>query len=176
MLRKVMAIMAVAMLFITGCATKVNDPESVTEGYRMAKVNDVLYYDTALDDETNAGADVADGTLKKAGAADEIPVENDTCNFDGATGYQISATEGEIEVCIDGKWTIFREVSITEEELVDLKYCKYMQGTLPGAEIVDKMLVLTSDRDATYNDVMTYYMNASSDDENEYFPIYLAEE
>lgn len=176
MLRKLTAIMAVAMLLVTGCATKVNDPESITEGYRMAKVNGVLYYDTTKESETDARCGVTDGELKKVGEADVIPADNDTCNFDGANGYQVSATEGEIEICIDGKWIIFREVVIFEEDLADFKYCKYMQGTLPGAEIVDKILVLTSDRDATYNDVMTYYMNTTTDEDSKYYPIYLTEE
>ena len=176
MLRKITALMAVLMLLVTGCATKVNDPQSVTEGYKMAKVNGVLYYDIAKDGKTEASSDVVVGELSKAGEVDEIPVDDNTCNFDGATGWQLGEDEGEIEICVDGKWMLFRSIEVSTEEIEGFKYCKYMQGTLPDAEIVDKMLVLTNDRDATYNEVMTYYMNAEQGEESEYYPIYLMEE
>ncbi len=176
MLRKLIAIMAAAMLLITGCATKVKDPESITEGYRMAKVNGVLYYDTAKESEVDARCGVMDGELTKAGEADEIPVNDDTCNFDGANGWQAGTAEGAIGICVDGKWTVFQAIEDSVTDFSEFKYCKYMQGTLPDAEIVDKMLVLTSDRDATYNDVMTFYMNAETDEESKYYPIYLSEE
>lgn len=176
MLRKLTAIMAAAVLLITGCATKVKDPDSITEGYRMAKVNGVLYYDAARESEIDARCGVMDGEFTKAGEADEIPVDDNTCNFDGANGWQAGATEGEIEICIDGKWMVFCAIDDVLTDLSQFKYCKYMEGTLPDAEITDKMLVLTSEKDATYNDVMTFYMNADPDEESKYYPIYLSEE
>lgn len=175
MLRKLTLAMVLVVALVTGCGNKVNDPDSVTEGYRMAKVNGTLYYDTGRDSEVEARCGVMDGSLTKSGEADIIPTEDGICNFDGANGWQVGTTEGEIEICIDDNWVVFQAIDDPEADFSKFKYCKYMQGTLPNAEIMDKMLVLTDNRDATYNEVMSYYLS-SQIQEDIYYTIYLANE
>ncbi len=176
MLKKLILAMILVMALVTGCGDKVKDPNSITEGYRMAMVGGTLYYDTERASEIEARCGVMDGELTKSGAEDEIPTTEGTCNFDGANGWQVGTVEGEIEICIDGNWVVFQAIDDPEMDFSQFKYCKYMQGTLPNAEIEDKMLVLTDDKDATYNKVMTYYFSSQMQGEDKYYTIYLANE
>lgn len=162
MIRKLLLPILLVVICVSGCGGTVYDPDSVTEGYAMARINGELYYDTGRASEIEGRCGNVDGTLEKTGKADEIPQEDGKCNFDGAAGWQTGTVENEKEICVDGNWKVFKKIDDPFTDLTQYKYCKRMQGTLPDAEIEDNLLVLTNDRKLDYNDVMDYYLSAET--------------
>ena len=49
-----------------------------------------------------------DGEITSAVDRTEVPSENDQSNFGAGYGYQWGPEEGTLEVCMDGKWMVFK--------------------------------------------------------------------
>lgn len=172
-MKKIFVVALSAVMLLAGCGKTVIDPDSITEGFEMMKLGGELYYNTERISESN---EAAVDTLSKDGQPGEVPKADNSCNFDDATGYRPGAVDGEIDVCIDDKWYVFKQVKGLTDEEKEYKYCKFMQGTLPGSQITDELLVLTDDKDKTYDDVMDFYLNSFDSDKIDFCAIIITEE
>lgn len=142
-------------LCVGGCKTNevvlVDDTQSaeVKAPLRMIKVDGRLYYDSGVKSELKSRCGTLDGRLKKVGAIDEIPKNDNECNFDGAAGYQHSTSISK-EVQVDGRWVVFKLFDDAELDMNVYKYCFYLKGRLPNAEKDSEFAILTEDRNCTF--------------------------
>ncbi len=127
---------------------------------RMFNVDGELYYDSGLVSEMTPRCGTLDGNLKKTVKENEIPLKSGESNFD-ADGYQ-SATSITKEVPIDGEWVIFKKFDLYNNTLDDLKYCYYIKGHLNNAETDGEIIVLSEDKDITFNDVYEPLLSSQS--------------
>ena len=118
---------------------------------RMFNVDGNLYYDSGLVNDEVKKCGTMDGKLKKTVAENEIPKKSGEANFE-VEGYQ-HATSITKEVNIDGKWVIFKKYDLYDHTLDGLKYCYYIKGHLNNAAIDNEIIVLSEDKDITFNDV-----------------------
>ena len=118
---------------------------------RMFNVDGDLYYDSGLISENTPRCGVMDGELKKTVAENEIPKKSGEANFN-VEGYQ-NATSITKEVNIDGQWIIFRKYETYDAVLDGMKYCHYIKGHLNNAAVDSKLIVLSSDKNVTFNDI-----------------------
>lgn len=108
---------------------------------RMFLVGDTLYYDTGKFSEMTPSCGTLDGYFSKVIGEGEVPVENNSSNFE-ADGYQ-NATDNTKEVNIGGEWETFAKFSETPTELERYKYCFYIKGRLNNAQADIEIVVLT---------------------------------
>ena len=118
---------------------------------RMFNVDGELYYDSGIVSKMTPRCGTLDGKLKKAVSENEIPLKSGEANFN-AEGYQ-NSTSITKEINIDGNWFIFKKYNTYERTLDDLKYCYYIKGHLNNADTVSEIIVLSADKDITFNDV-----------------------
>ncbi len=119
---------------------------------RMFNADGELYYDSGIKSDIDARCGTLDGELKKKVKESEIPQKSGEANF-RAEGYQ-NATSITKEVCIDGEWIIFKKYDADEEPLRGLKYCYYIKGRLNNAAKDSEIIVLSDDKDVTFNDAV----------------------
>lgn len=118
---------------------------------RMFNVGGDLYYDSGLISENVPRCGTMDGQLKKTVKENEIPLKSGGANF-SADGYQ-NATSITKEVNVDGKWLIFKKYDTYGITLSGLKYCHYIKGHLNNAVADSEIIVLSENKDVTFNDV-----------------------
>jgi len=118
---------------------------------RMFNVDGELYYDSGLVSDMTPRCGTMDGELKKGVKENEIPHKSGEANFD-IDGYQ-SATSITKELNIDGEWIIFKKYENKPENIEDYKYCFYIKGHLNNAVIDSEIVVLTDNKNVTFNDV-----------------------
>lgn len=134
---------------------------------RMFNAGGELYYDTGVVNDTDGRCGTLSGELKKKAEENEIPKNSGEANFD-ADGYQ-NTSDNTKKVCIDGEWIIFKKYENRPENLDDYKYVFYMKGRLNNAEADSEIVVLTDDRDITFNDVYEPILSSqayTNDDES----------
>ena len=73
----------------------------------MVMVNGTLYLDTGHESKIEARCDVMDGGITSQVDGSKQPTVDDQSNFGTGYGYQYGATEGTIELFMNGKWWIF---------------------------------------------------------------------
>lgn len=73
----------------------------------MVMVNGTLYLDTGHESTIEARRGVMDGEITSQVDGSKQPTVDDQSNFGTGYGYQYGATEGTIELYINGKWWIF---------------------------------------------------------------------
>lgn len=73
----------------------------------MVMVNGTLYLDTGHESTIEARRGVMDGEITSQVDGSKHPTVDDQSNFGTGYGYQYGATEGTIELYINGKWWIF---------------------------------------------------------------------
>ena len=73
----------------------------------MVMVNGTLYLDTGHESTIEARCGVMDGEITSQFDGSKQPTVDDQSNFGTGYGYQYGATEGTIELFMNGKWWIF---------------------------------------------------------------------
>lgn len=73
----------------------------------MVMVNGTLYLDTGHESTIEARCGVMDGEITSQVDGSKHPTVDDQSNFGTGYGYQYGATEGTIELFMNGKWWIF---------------------------------------------------------------------
>ena len=73
----------------------------------MVMVNGTLYPDTGHESTIEARCGVMDGEITSQVDGSKQPTVDDQSNFGTGYGYQYGATEGTIELFMNGKWWIF---------------------------------------------------------------------
>ena len=73
----------------------------------MVMVNGTLYLDTGHESKIKASCGVMDGEITSQVDRNKQPSVDDQSNFGTGYGYQYGATEGTIELFMNGKWWIF---------------------------------------------------------------------
>ena len=73
----------------------------------MVMVNETLYLDTGHESKIEARCGVMDGEITSQVDGNKQPSVDDQSNFGTGYGYQYGATEGTIELFMNGKWWIF---------------------------------------------------------------------
>ena len=73
----------------------------------MVMVNGTLYLDTGHESKIEASCGVMDGEITSQVDGSKQPTVDDQSNFGTGYGYQYGATEGTIELFMNGKWWIF---------------------------------------------------------------------
>ena len=74
----------------------------------MVMADGAMYYDTGRESTVTGRCGVMDGEISSAVERTEVPSENNQSNFGAGYGYQWGPEEGTLEVCIDGKWMVFK--------------------------------------------------------------------
>lgn len=74
----------------------------------MVMADGAMYYDTGRESTVTGRCGVMDGEISSAVERTEVPSENNQSNFGAGYGYQWGSAEGTLEVCIDGKWMVFK--------------------------------------------------------------------
>ena len=74
----------------------------------MVMADGAMYYDTGRESTVTGRCGVMDGEITSAVERTEVPSENNQSNFSAGYGYQWGLEEGTLEVCIDGKWMVFK--------------------------------------------------------------------
>lgn len=70
-------------------------------------IDGVLYFDTGEINNDPRKCGTMDGEITSRVDGSTIPVMDDQSNFGVGYGYQYGATEGTVEIYINGKWCIF---------------------------------------------------------------------
>jgi len=122
--------------------------EAIGQGVRMVKVNGALYYDIGKESEAEARWGVMDGQITAETELPNIPTQENTSNFGTEFSYQLGI-EDTIEIPLDGKWNLFRKLS-ADKDISHYKYCVALKGTLPNAEKESSYIVLTNERNLTF--------------------------
>ena len=73
----------------------------------MVMVNGTLYLDTGHESKIEARCGVMDGEITSQVDGNKQPSVDNQSNFGAGYGYQYGATEGTIELFMNGKWWIF---------------------------------------------------------------------
>lgn len=118
---------------------------------RMFNIDGDLYFDSGLRSDLSPRCGTMDGRLVKSANEGEIPKNSGEANFD-AEGYQ-NATAITKEVNVDGEWVIFKKYDKLGKSTDGLKYCFYIKGHLNNAAKDSEIIVLTDNKDVTFNDV-----------------------
>lgn len=84
----------------------------------MVMVNGTLYLDTGHESKIEARCGVMDGEITSQVDRNKQPSVDDQSNFGTGYGYQYGATEGTIELFMNGKWWIFA----TEEARQEIQF------------------------------------------------------
>ena len=84
----------------------------------MVMVNGTLYLDTGHESKIEARCGVMDGEITSQVDRNKQPSVDDQSNFGTGYGYQYGATEGTIELFMNGRWWIFA----TEEARQEIQF------------------------------------------------------
>ena len=110
---------------LTGEAFKANNSDEMSSTSNetwdlipMVMVNGTLYLDTGYESNVEARCGVMDGEITSQVDGSKQPTVDDQSNFGTGYGYQYGATEGTIELFMNGKWWIFA----TEEARQEIQF------------------------------------------------------
>ena len=81
----------------------------------MVMVNGTLYLDTGHESKIEARCGVMDGEITSRVDGNKQPSVDDQSNFGTGYGYQYGATEGTIELFMNGKWWIFATEEVRQK-------------------------------------------------------------
>lgn len=81
----------------------------------MVMVDGTLYLDTGHKSTIEARCGVMDGEITSQVHGSQRPTIDDQSNFGSGYGYQYGATEGTIEIYMDGEWRIFATEEVRQE-------------------------------------------------------------
>ena len=81
----------------------------------MVMVDGTLYLDTGHKSTIEARCGVMDGEITSQVHGSQRPTIDDQSNFGSGYGYQYGATEGTIEIYLDGEWRIFATEEVRQK-------------------------------------------------------------
>ena len=165
-MRKYILILAAILLLTVGCgkqnpnenlkaennSTKVNE-EKVEAYPKAVKVSGTLYEDTGyINAMVKCGT--PDGEIKTAVSEKELPVNDDESNFGTGYSYQVWE-EGYINVQIDNKWILFKDVELKDDDSIP-KYVAHFTAKVIQADEDAIMVEATHvDEEFYFKKVMT---------------------
>lgn len=143
-MKKYILILAAIMVLTVGCG-KQNANENVKAENNSAKVSEekaetypkavkvsgVVYEDTGYENAM-VKCGTADGEIKTAVSEKEMPVKDDESNFGTGYGYQVWE-EGYINVQIDNKWILFKDVELKDDDSIP-KYVAHFTAKVTQAD------------------------------------------
>ena len=132
-MKKYVLILAAIMLLTVGCGkTSTSEKEVEEEPYPKAvKVSGILYKDTGyINAMVTCGT--ADGEIKTTVSEKEMPIMDDESNFGTGYGYQVWE-EGYINVQIDNKWILFKDVELKDDDSIP-KYVAHFTAKVTQAD------------------------------------------
>ena len=90
-------------------------PEYGEEAPRLlVMIDDQLYRSTGQDSDVDGRCGMMDGSIDSSVERGAIPGQNGQSNFGAPYGYQYGA-DGQIEVNLGGRWTVFAPVESPQE-------------------------------------------------------------
>lgn len=114
MKKSILILMAVIMVVFTACSKSDTKTSEVDKTYPpMVKVDGTTYTDTGYENAM-VTCGTADGEIKTSVDGKSMPENNDESNFGTGYGYQVWEN-GYINVEIEGRWILFRDVELKED-------------------------------------------------------------
>ena len=104
-----------------------------------------------------------DGTLENIADTFEIPSKDESCNFEGAAGYQI-ITDQTAAVLIGEDWITFEKIVEPEKDLLQYQFCYYVSGTMPNAERESTWLILAHEKGIDFTSAANSILSSRSSD------------
>lgn len=135
-------------------------------GIRLVRVNGFLYYDTGKESNVSGRCGVMDGHITGTDTETEIPVEDNTANFDIDCDYQLGFEKDTIELASDGKWLVFTKAD-SEKDFDKYSFCFKLTGSLPNAAAQSELIVFTNDVNISFEDVWKPMLSSYYDPEDE---------
>ena len=105
-------------LQVEGFSSNTDESTETWDLIPMVMVNGTLYLDTGHESTIEARCGVMDGEITSQVDGSKQPTVDDQSNFGTGYGYQYGATEGTIELFMNGKWWIFA----TEEARQEIQF------------------------------------------------------
>ena len=105
-------------LQVEGFSSNTDESTETWDLIPMVMVNGTLYLDTGHESTIEARCGVMDGEITSQVDGSKQPTIDDQSNFGTGYGYQYGATEGTIELFMNGKWWIFA----TEEARQEIQF------------------------------------------------------
>lgn len=108
-MRKCIALVLLCVLVFSGCANVQEEPaaEELWDRIPMVMIDGNLYLDTGRTSTDNTDSEIFDGEITSAVDSTEEPTVDGQSNFGTGYKYRYSATEGAVELYLNGKWYIF---------------------------------------------------------------------
>ena len=135
-------------------------------GIRLARVNGSLYYDAGKESDVSGRCGVMDGYITGTDRKTEIPLEDNTANFDADCGYQLGFEDDTIELALDGKWLVFAKAD-SEKDIDKYSFCFKLTGSLPNAATQSEFIVFTNDVGISFEDVWKPMVSSYYDPKDE---------
>ncbi|WP_308552942.1 hypothetical protein [uncultured Peptoniphilus sp.] len=114
MKKSILILMAAIMVVFTACSKSDTKTSEVDKTYPpMVKVDGTTYTDTGYENAM-VTCGTADGEIKTSVDGKSKPENDDESNFGTGYGYQVWE-KGYINVEIEGRWILFRDVELKED-------------------------------------------------------------
>lgn len=114
MKKSILILMAAIMVVFTACSKSDTKTSEVDKTYPpMVKVDGTIYGDTGYENAM-VTCGTADGEIKTTVDGKSMPEKDDESNFGTGYGYQVWE-KGYINVEIEGRWILFRDVELKED-------------------------------------------------------------
>ena len=114
MKKSILILMAAIMVVFTACSKSDTKTSEVDKTYPpMVKVDGITYTDTGYENAM-VTCGTADGEIKTSVDGKSMPEKDDESNFGTGYGYQVWE-KGYINVEIEGRWILFRDVELKED-------------------------------------------------------------
>ena len=114
MKKSILILMAAIMIVFTACSKSDTKTSEVDKTYPpMVKVDGTNYTDTGYENAM-VTCGTADGEIKTSVDGKSMPEKDDESNFGTGYGYQV-CEKGYINVEIEGRWILFRDVELKED-------------------------------------------------------------
>lgn len=114
MKKSILILMAAIMVLFTACSKSDTKTGETDKSYPpMVKVDGTTYADTGYENAM-VTCGTADGEIKTTVDGKSMPENDDESNFGTGYGYQVWEN-GYINVEIEGRWILFRDVELKED-------------------------------------------------------------
>ena len=148
-------LMACLMFLLVSCNNKASSENKAESNYPpMVKVKGRIYVDTGYENAM-VTCGTADGQIKTTVDGRKMPDKDDESNFGKGYGYQIWE-EGYINVQIDNRWILFRDLDLKDESRDIPEWVAHFTGRVIKAES-DSLMVEATDIDHRFyfKEIMT---------------------
>lgn len=149
-MKKYFLILMAGLMFVFAACNKTSQNESKPEGTYppMVKVKGKTYVDTGYENAM-VTCGTADGQIKTSVDGKKMPSKEDESNFGKGYGYQIWE-EGYINVQIDNRWILFRDLDQKVESREIPEWVAHFTGKVINTEEDSLMVEATQIDDRFY--------------------------